>query len=263
MSTAEKSLPVITPMELRKPRKTVKRRGYWADFKTLTHPKMLLVIVAIASVGHFIAPGSFDWRVYFWTTIGLVFMVLINYRVNEMHDKTSAPSTSKDDHIVWIILFSVVVFTSMMIVSVLQGYWVLLLVLVGIAISVVYNLDLHPLLHSKPVYGLIWGGLPLLFSQMTQAGNPLPTLSGLIFTAWASVLAVLTLWLWGPMTCGRMEVCARAEGQPTERLCHSPVLRCVDRLHMPKEVHNHMKVLITLNIWAITALSVGMAFLLV
>ncbi len=245
-------------MELRVIRTEVKERGKWADTIALFHPKMLLIILLITAIGHFLAPGSMDMRAFIFGMIGVTAMVLINYRVNEMHDKTTAPSLTKDDHIIAILLFSVVGFACAAVLAHFQGWWVWLLLLFGGVLTVVYNMDVHPYIHNRPVYGFIWGGMPLLFSGMTQAANPLPTIPMLAMAAWASVLAVHTLWLWGPTTCGRMAVCARAKGEPTDRLCHSPVLKCRDRLVMPKEVHNHMKVLISLNLWGMILITVAL-----
>jgi hypothetical protein len=90
---------------------------------------------------------------------------------------------------------------------------------------------------------------------MTQALNLVPTIPTLFFSAWAGVVAVYTLWLWGPTTCGRMAVCRRAGGKPIGRLCHSPVLRCKDRVVMPKEVNKHQSTLINLNVISVALLT--------
>ncbi|KKN14141.1 hypothetical protein LCGC14_0999140 [marine sediment metagenome] len=248
-------------MKLRTIRTEVKERGEWADRLALCHPKMLLIILLITTIGHLLAPGKPTWGVYLFGILGMTFLALGSYRLNEIHDRTTAPSLNTNDHIISAIYFFGFALACASYLAYVQGWWIWIMVIVGGGLTALYNLDVHPLIHNRPVYGMIWGGMPLIFSAMTQAGSPIPTPATLVLGAWASVVAVYSLWLWGPTTCGRMAICTRANGEPSDRLCHSPVLKCMDRLVMPGEVHNHMKVLIDLNLWSVILLTIGLTFI--
>lgn len=248
-------------MKLRVIRTEVKKRGEWADRWALCHPKMLLIILLITTIGHLLAPGKPTFVIYLFGILGMTFMVLGSYRINEIHDRTTAPSLDTADHVVSAIFFFILALACAAALAWNQGWWIWILVVIGGALTTLYNLDVHPTIHNRPVYGVIWGGFPLIFSEMTQAGVPVPTLSAIALGAWASVVAVHSLWLWGPTTCGRMAVCTRANGEPTDRPCHSPALKCRDRLVMPGEIHNHMKALIGLNLWSIILLTAGLTFI--
>jgi hypothetical protein len=212
----------------------------------------------MVTIGHVIAPGDWQWKIYFVVMLGVAFIVLASYRINELHDRTTATCIPRRDHkLIAIILFADAIACSMYLACE-QGWWVLLLAAIGGTVTVAYNLNV---VHNKAVYGFIWGGGPLVFSAMTQAGNPAVEIPYLFMGAWACVVAVYTLWLWGPTTCGRVMVCARAKGEIADRLCHSPTLRCKDRLVMPKEVHEHMKVLVDLNVIAMLILTIAIVSL--
>jgi len=248
-------------MKLRQPRTKVEKRGYLADTIALCHPKMFFVIFCVLTIGHFMAPGRVDLGRWALTTFGVLIAVLSAYRLNELHDRTTATSIPRSHHKALAGLFIAIAVTIAIILALFYVWWILILALIGTGLIVLYNLDVHPLLHNKPVYALTWGTLPLVFSEMAQSGNLIPTIPTLLMGIWAGLLAVYTLWLWGPMTCGRMSVCSRAKGKPIKRLCHSPVLRCRDRVVMPREVHEHMKALIDLNIFSVMLITLTIVWL--
>lgn len=253
-------------MELREIRTNVPNRTYWQDFFTLIHWKMWLTVFSLMSIGHFLAPGPFEWQLYVFGNLGVLIALLGAYRVNELHDSTSSTAIPRAHHKACAVLFIAGGLSIGVVVAWMYAWWVVVLLAIGGVGMVVYNLDLHPVLHNKVYYGLIWGGLPLMFSEMLQSLNPVPTVSGVVGCMWGSVLAVLVLWTWGAMTCGRYAVCGRCAGdggerRPSPRKCHSPVLTCTDRLTMPGEVAMHSRVLVNLTVLSIFVLMIMIAAL--
>jgi heme O synthase-like polyprenyltransferase len=229
-------------MELRLPRTKIEPRGYWADTLALCHPKMLFVIACLLTIGHALSPYPINIPRYVLAVGGVVLVTLAAYRVNELEDGTTSISIPRSHHKALAAVFMASALICAAVMSLLYAWWIFMLALIGVGLIVLYNLDVHPYIHNRVVYALTWGFLPLLFSEFTQSLSLVPTAPVLLLSTWAGVVSVYTLWLWGPTTCGRM---------PVDRKCHSPVLRCRDRVAMPREVHEHQRVLINLNILSV------------
>jgi len=248
-------------MKLREPRTTVRSRGYLADTIALCHPQMLFIIACILTIGHLLSIEPFNIVRYGLATGGVILGVLGAYRINELHDQTTATSIPRGHHKALAGVFIAMAIICAIILTIWYTWWIMVLAIIGVSLIVLYNMDVHPLIHNPVVYALTWGSLPLVFSEMTQSLILIPRPEVVIFGGWAGFIAVYTLWLWGPTTCGRMAVCSRAKGKPIKRKCHSPVLRCKDRLVMPKEIHNHQKVLIDLNMASIFLIMLALGFI--
>lgn len=242
-------------MELRIPRTEVKHRGYWADTLALCHPKMLLVIGCLLTMGHALSPTPIDPTVYLLAVGGVILATLGAYRINELEDGTTSTAIPRAHHKALALMFISLALLCATVLALLYIWWILILASIGAGLILIYNLDVHPLIHNRFVYALTWGSLPLCFSEMAQALDPVPTASALLFSAWAGVVAVYTLQLWGATTCGRMAVCRRAGGKPIDRFCHSSVLRCRDRVVIPKEITKHQTILINLNVFSVVLLT--------
>jgi len=234
-------------MELREPRMKVPERTYFQDMITLLHPRMLLVLVCLVVIGHFLSEGTIKWDIFAYSMGGTVFTILAAYRFNEYHDGTSSKRIPRRHHITTGIVLLFFTFQCGVLLMVRVGFWVIIPAFVACLIVVLYNLDVHPLIHNRIVYGFIWGMVPVVYSNMLQTGDVISRPEVWVFGSVAGVMAVHILWSWGPMTCGRFEICRRADGYPDlTRLCHSPSIACRDRLRMPKELHNHSKRMVLL-----------------
>ncbi len=234
-------------MKFRTPRLEVKEESYLRETIKLCHPKMLFIIVCLTSIGHLLSPNPLNVERYLLGVAGVILGVLAAYRYNELADSTTASVIPRSHHkwaapILLILAGSIAVFLSSK-----YGNWILLLAFVAIAFLVLYNLLEIPAIHNRAVYAFVWGYVPLVFSGMLQSLDPVPTPTMFIFGIWACFIAVSTLWHWGPTTCGRLQTCSKARGKPNNHRCHSPTLKCKDRVIMPREINNHMKVLIGLN----------------
>ena len=238
---------LLTPhMTFRTPRADVPKRTYLQETLLLCHPKMLLIIVCLTTIGHFLSPAPFDLTRYILGLLGVIFGVLGAYRFNEDADRTTAPSIPPSHNRGIGLTFLIIATIIAVYLSEQYERWILFLAATAVIFLVVYNaLPKHPL-HNKAVYAFIWGFVPLVFSEMLQSLT-WPTATALLFGSWAMIIAVSTLYLWGPTTCGRLGSCSKAKGRPIKHKCHSPVLQCRDRVVMPKVVNDHMKVLIALN----------------
>jgi len=234
-------------MKFRTPRLEVKEESYLRETIKLCHPKMLFIIVCLTSIGHLLSPNPLNIERYLLGTAGVILGVLAAYRINEIADKTSSKNITTYEHrLIGGLFMAGAVFIG----SYLAGtyaMWIYYLAMIAVVMLIIYNLLSTPWIHNRIFYSIIWGFVPLVFSGMLQSLNPIPTPSMVIFGIWACFISVSTLWHWGPTTCGRLETCSKAKGKPNNHLCHSPTLRCKDRVIMPREINNHMKVLIGLN----------------
>lgn len=233
-------------MKLRTPRTEVPKRSYLQDTIALCHPKMLFVIVCLTTIGHCLSKAPFSIERYLLGIAGVITGVFACYRANEAKDMTTT-SIPRSHHIA---IGSAFLITALLIGLYLVrtvGLYIAALVAITFALMLSYNLSSWKGIHNKGVYAFVWGFCPLCFSGLLQNLSPIPTIEMLIFGAWAMVTAVATLFLWGPTTCGRMATCDKAKGKPIKHICHSTVLRCRDRVVMPKAVNDHMKLQIALN----------------
>ena len=233
-------------MMLRKPRTDVPKHTYWQETVLLCHPKMLLIIACLTTIGHFLSPAPFSIERYILGLAGVIFGVLGAYRLNEMKDRTTAPGISPGHNLTVGTIFILMAMLIGFYLAYAYGMWIVPLALSAAYIMIWYNVDENPWVHNKATYGYIWGFVPLVYSEVVQSLQ-FPTGPTLIFGAWAMIMASLTLYLWGPTTCGRLGSCSKAKGRPIKHKCHSPILQCRDRVVMPKVVNDHMKVLIGLN----------------
>jgi hypothetical protein len=178
------------------------------------------------------------------------------YRYNETADVTTAPGIPRSHHI-WIgTTFLTVAMGIAVYLADKYEIWILLLAFTAAALLIIYNVSSHQYIHNKAVYAFTWGFIPLVFSGCLQSLT-WPTATMLLFGSWAMIIAILTLYLWGPTTCGRLGSCSKAKGRPIKHRCHSPVLQCCDRVEMPKVVNDHMKYLIGLNDAQIVVLTIA------
>lgn len=244
-------------MKLRDPRTEIPDSTYWADMLKLMHPMMFLPILMLVTIGTWLAPEVDLW-LYGLELITVVAIVLSAYHLDEAIEKVTAPTVPKH-HNWW--LFA----TFWMISGALCIYFwnmnVILVIPSAIAIwgAVGYNMDL-PLMKNRFVYALVWGGTPIFGSYMLQTGN-LPDEKAIIMTCFGMAIATKLFWNWSLRTCGRYPLCPKncqlvTSGVPPgyweegeNKYCHSPdTMRCMDRLQVPKEVNNTMKVLQKLDI---------------
>jgi len=245
-------------MKFRTPRLDIPRSTYLQDTLKLFHPKMLIIIMCLTSIGHFLSPNPFNMERYILGILGVLFGVLAAYRFNEEADLTTAPSIPGTHHRATALILLIMAVSIGVYLSDKYAGWIILLAAVAVIILVVYNgLPRHPI-HNKGVYAFIWGFVPLVFSEMLQSLT-WPTATTLFFGSWAMVVAVSTLYLWGPVTCGRAGSCTKAKGKPNNHLCHSPFISCKGRVTIPKEIDKHMKHSINLNLISIILITMAVA----
>mgnify|MGYP001328265138 CR=1 FL=1 len=215
----------------------------------LLHPKMATIIACIVSMGHFSSPGPLDLERYALGLTGVLMAVFGVYRVNEVRDFESRGSITVREHRVTAL---VLIFTGVIIgisLAVKYAWWILVLLIVGAAGMLVYNLSRSRIVHNVAFYGVVWGSLPYYCSYVLQGLDPVPTASVLILSVFWGVVAIQTLWLWGTMGCKHQIHCRRVPiGMPCTRICHSPIMRCVDRYNIPRRVREHTKIMINIQV---------------
>jgi hypothetical protein len=236
-------------LKFRTPRVEVKEESYLRETIKLCHPKMLFIIVCLASIGHLLTPNPFSVERYLLGIVGTMLCCLSAYRINEVADSTTSKNITEWEHklIAGLFLAGAVFIGTYLALT--YAIWIYFLAGITVVMLITYNMLHHPLIHNRVFYSILWGGIPIVFNALIQALNPIPTPTVILFGAWACVISVLVLWSWGPTTCGRMQTCSKAQGSPHNRLCHSPTLRCKEgdqqqhegahQSQRHSDIHNH------------------------
>lgn len=240
-------------MKLREPRIAIPESTYAKDMFKLFHPLMLAPILMLVTIGTFLAPQLNLIR-FILELIGVFFAVLCAYHIDEFWEKVTAPNVPKQHN-------GIIALTSLLIALIIGGYlfitvtyllWIpTIIAFFGILL---YNADV-PYFKNRFVYALSWGGCPIFGSYMVQTGT-WPNLTVIVFTIFGMLLSVKLFWNWSLRTCGRIALCP--EQKVSKGYCHSPnTIWCFDRLQMPKEVNNTMKILQRLELLILFTLMIG------
>lgn len=240
-------------MELRTPRTEVKLRGYWADTLALCHPKMLIVVACILSVGHLLSPRPLDPTRYALGLIGVLLALQGIYRYNELTDFRRG-AIPRNHH--------VVIGTTLLLAGILIGvylsvryaWWIAMLLVVGAGGMLAYNLLRTRMIHNRVVYSAIWGGFPLYASYSLQTLNPVPPVGVVAWAVFFSVVSVEVLWTWGPVGCRYQGVCKRVR---PDKICHSPNMTCKDREDIPKSVRVHTRLMLSMKAVSMVMLTIA------
>jgi hypothetical protein len=233
-------------------RLVVQPRGYARETLLLLHAPRLAIVLALATVGTFLAPAVDMVR--FGAEIALLALGvgLGAYRLDEWKDRTTAPSIPPAHHLA---IAGAGVAGALGVGAWLAAHYsAWLLVPLGIAMLGIVGYNVLPRLHTPGVYALTWGAMPVGASYSLQT-LALPSPAVLAASLLAGCFALLHVWTWGLRRCGRAAVCAKPQNalRGTDGPCHSPVVRCATRLTMPDEINEHAKVLLRLQYGMVAA----------
>jgi len=207
---------------------------------------MFLAILCLLTIGTFLA-DSVNYLKFVLLLTGVFFGVVLGaYRLNAIKD---GGSVLPDRTNLIIAVIGVVGYLAFVTVStIIWGWPVAVMGLLGLFAITVYNLTRNRLIHNSFVYGICWGMIPVVLSYCFQTIS-WPSLASLLFGTGAAVYARFATWLWGGTTCGVWAICRNpgksASGKGTT--CHSHIISCRARLIMPREVSEHSKLLVKLN----------------
>lgn len=228
-------------------RLVVAPRGYWRETLLLLHAPRLALVLALTTIGTFLAPVVDPVRFGAELALLTLGVGLAAYRLDELQDRTTAPSVPALHHQA---VAAVGLAGALGI-----GLWLAwafspwLLLPLGIAVLGIVGYNTVPALHRPPIYALTWGAMPVWASYSLQT-LALPPPMVLLAGVAAGAFALEHLWTWGLRRCGRASVCAKPQNAlrgGTNAACHSPAVRCATRLTMPDEVNAHAKVLLRLQ----------------
>jgi hypothetical protein len=227
-------------------RLVVEPRSYARESLLLLHPPRLAMVLALTTIGTFLAPRVDPLRYGAELALLVLGVGLAAYRLDELKDRTTAPGIPSWHHKV---LAAVGLAGALAL-----GLWMcwaysawLLLPLGGAVVGIVgYNVV--DALHRPSVYAFTWGAMPIMASYSLQTLAP-PTLAVLGAAAVGGALAVEHVWTWGLRRCGRGAVCQKPQNalRGGHGPCHSPSIGCATRLTMPDEVNAHAKALLRLQ----------------
>jgi hypothetical protein len=248
---------MMAPLEPARPvpaRLVVRPRGYARESLLLLHAPRLGIVLALATIGTFLAPQVDVVRLGAELLLLGLGVGMGAYRLDEWKDRTTAPSIPARHHLA---LAGAGIAGALAI-----GAWMawayspwLLLPLGGAMVGIVgYNAVGK--LHTPLVYALTWGALPVWASFGLQA-LAWPTLPVLAAGVMAGAFALEHLRTWGLRRCGRGPVCAKPQNalRGANGPCHSLTIRCATRLTMPDELNEHAKSLLRMQYAMVAAMT--------
>jgi len=236
------------------------RRGlqktYWQEALILCHPKMLLSVMCILSIGHFLSPYPLNVERYVLGLLGVALALLGIYRYNEISDFHRGV-IPKRHHI---IIGGILLISGILIgiyLSFRFAWWIIFYLTFGAVGMIVYNVARSKVIHNRVFYGIIWGGFPFAASYCLQSLDAVPPIMIVAWAAFFSVLAVEILWSWGAMGCRHQNVCKRVKDGDYGRVCHSYSLKCDERRNIPKGIRLHTKTILNIKVVAVFLLAVA------
>lgn len=235
----------MQPLDMAQPvpvRLVVRPRSYLHETLLLLHLPRLAIVLALATVGTFLAPAVALERYAALLGFLALGVGLGAYRLDELHDRTTAPGIPARHHrAIGALGLAAALAIALGTVAQTSGW---LLLPLGLAMVGIVGYNAVPALHRPWIYATTWGALPVAggYALQTLAVPPLHVfaLAGL-----AGALALEHLCTWGLRRCGRGPVCCKPQNAlkgGSNAPCHSPTIRCATRLTMPDELNAHAKV---------------------
>jgi len=226
--------------------------SYTSEAWKLTHPKMALIVACILSIGHFLSPDPLNLERYVVGVFGVIIALLGAYRLNEAADfKRGSPRTY---HIAIGCTLLALGAAMGVYLSIRYAWWIAVLLAIGVAGMVSYNVLRTPIIHNRIFYAALWGLLPFYGSFSLQTLNPVPPVGIVAWGLFFAVVAVEVLWTWGPIGCRHQAECKRAT---PDKVCHSPVMTCKDRMDIPASVRKHTQMMVTMKAVVIVLLMIA------
>lgn len=228
-------------------RLVVQPRSYARETLLLLHAPRLAMVLALVTVGTFLAPRV-DLSRYGAELLALVLGVGLGaYRLDELKDRTTAPGIPARHHLaVAVVGIAGCAAIGLWFVATTSAWLALPL---GVALLGIVGYNVVGALHRPWIYALTWGAMPVWASYSFQTLE-WPSLAVVAAGLLPAALALEHVWTWGLRRCGRGPVCQKPQNAlrgGTNAPCHSPCIACATRLTMPDEVNAHAKVLLRLQ----------------
>jgi hypothetical protein len=162
---------VATHSELERPAFYALRPGGWRDLLTLLHPPYTVWHLSYVAIGAAIAPHFSGYRLL-WTLVA--FLLAVGVAAHALDELRGRPLGTRISSRVLAFL-AVTALAGASAIGVLGAItisiWLLAFVVVGVLLTVAYNLELlGGRLHSDLWFAFAWGAFPVLTSYWAQSG---------------------------------------------------------------------------------------------
>jgi hypothetical protein len=161
---------VATPSQLERPAFYALRPGGWRDALTLLHPPYTAWHLSYVAIGAAIAPHLYGYRLV-WTLVAFLLGVgVAAHALDELHGRPLGTGLS-DRSLVVLAVLSLAGAAAIGVIGALTiSLWLLAFVVVGVVLTLAYNLELFGgRMHSDLWFALAWGAFPALTAFFAQA----------------------------------------------------------------------------------------------
>jgi hypothetical protein len=161
---------VATPSHLERPAFYALRPGGWRDLLTLLHPPYTAWHLSYVAIGAAVAPHLYGYRLL-WTLVAFLLGVgVAAHALDELHGRPLGTGLS-DRVLVALAVISLGGAIAIGVVGALTiSLWLLAFVVVGLVLTVAYNLELlGGRMHSDLWFAFAWGAFPALTAFFAQA----------------------------------------------------------------------------------------------
>jgi hypothetical protein len=163
---------VATHSKLERPAFYALRPGGWRDLLTLLHPPYTAWHLSYVAIGAAVAPRFSGYRLV-WTLVA--FLLAVGIAAHALDELNGRPlETRISSRVLGCLAVAALAGASAIgvIGAVTISIWLLMFVVLGVVLTVAYNLELlGGLLHSDLWFAVAWGAFPALTSYWAQSGT--------------------------------------------------------------------------------------------
>ena len=180
---------MATHSELERPAFYALRPGGWRDLLTLLHPPYTAWHLSYVAIGATVAPHFSSYRLL-WTLVA--FLLAVGVAAHALDELCGRPLATRNStrvltgHAVTALAGASAIGV---ICAITISIWLIAFVVVGVVLTVAYNLELlGGRLHSDLWFAFAWGAFPALTSYWAQSGTMRP--QGLLVAGGCLLLSV-------------------------------------------------------------------------
>lgn len=224
------------------------RRSYLGDILVTLHPPRAAIFYCFIIIGTFLSETIYIDRLILSLIAAHFYLQWSAYAIDEKKGRHCATHLSDRHFKVRIIIGSIVALSIAIYFGIFVHWTLFVLAVAGAFFIYCYNWEVLGV-HNHFVFGIMWGGYPLISHYYLHTLNPEIPIYVFMFSMFAMIYAIFHISLYGNFLC-RIQTC---KDEHPEKDCHGQL--CKVRKKMPPTVHMLQKRLVDLNLYFIITLT--------